>query len=44
MLGGVVSRTVIVCNALELLPHASAARQVREMTFVPPQLFVTTSL
>ena len=44
MPGGVVSRTVIVCTALLLLPHSSVAVQVREITSVPPQLLLTTSL
>ena len=44
MFGGVVSRTVIVCTALVLLPHWSVAVQVRAMTFVGPQFVVTTSL
>src|SRR3954451_2153548 len=44
MLGGVVSRTVIVWTALTLLPHWSEAVQVRATTRVPPQLAVTTSL
>src|SRR5258707_1055919 len=42
--GGVISRTVIVCTALALLPQASVAVQVRAMTLVPPQLLVTASL
>src|SRR5436309_13216476 len=44
MLGGVMSRTVIVCRALALLPQASVAVQVRAITFVLAQLVVTTSL
>src|SRR2546421_12671855 len=44
MLGGVVSRTVMVCAALALLPHWSVAVQVRAMTLVFAQLVVTTSL
>src|SRR5215472_6178259 len=44
MVGGVVSRTVMVWTALALLPQASVAVQVRAMILVPPQLFVTTSL
>src|SRR5437899_1055472 len=42
--GGVVSRTVMVCRAEALLPQASVASQVRAMTLVPPQLLVTESL
>src|SRR5215472_5010969 len=41
--GGVISRTVIVCTALVLLPHVSVAVQVRAITRVPPQLLVTES-
>src|SRR5215831_10918289 len=41
--GGVVSRTVIVCTPLTLLPQPSVAVQVRLMILVPPQLLVTTS-
>ena len=44
MVGGVVSRTVIVWTALVLLPQASVAVQVRAITFVAPQLVVTRSL
>ena len=44
MLGGVVSRTVIVCTQLRRLPHASVAVQVREMTLAPPQVLLTESL
>src|SRR5205809_653551 len=44
MLGGVESCTVIVWIALALLPQVSVASQVREMTLVPPQLLLTTSL
>src|SRR5437764_14065056 len=44
IVGGFVSVTVIVCNALVLLPQASVAVQVRAMTLVAPQLVVTTSL
>src|SRR5262245_42103448 len=44
MFGGVVSRTVIVCTSLALLPQALLAVQVRAMSRVPPQLVVTTSL
>src|SRR5512146_1208164 len=44
MLGGLVSLTVMVWTALALLPQASVAVQVRAITSVPPQLFVTASL
>jgi hypothetical protein len=44
MLGGVVSRTVMVCTQLAEFPHPSIAVQVRAMIFVPPQLLVTESL
>ena len=44
IIGAVVSRTVMVWTALALLPQASVALQVRVITFVPPQLFATTSL
>src|SRR5438874_13530309 len=43
-LGRVVSCTVMVCTQLLLLPQASVAVQVRAITFVPPQLFVTESV
>src|SRR5207247_5790800 len=43
-LGRVVSRTVMVCTQLLLLPQASVAVQVRAITLVPPQLLVTESL
>src|ERR1043166_8586785 len=43
MLGGVVSRTVMVCTALVVFPHWSVAVQVRAITLVLPQLVVTTS-
>src|SRR5258707_9696837 len=39
-----MSRTVIVWTALARLPHWSLATQVRAITLVPPQLFVTKSL
>jgi len=42
--GGVMSRTVMTCTQLEALPHGSAARQVREMTYVLPQPLLTESL
>src|SRR2546430_15181316 len=41
--GLVISRTVMVCTQLALLPQASVAVQVRAMTLVAPQLFVTAS-
>jgi hypothetical protein len=44
IVGGVVSRTVIVWSALALLPQASVAIQVRAMVLLPPQLLLTTSL
>src|SRR5437773_461442 len=44
MVGGVVSRTVMVCTRLVLLPESSVAVQVRETTLVPPQPLVTMSL
>src|SRR5438477_474693 len=44
MVGGVMSRTVMVWTALGLLPHWSVAVQVRAMTLVGPQFVVTTSL
>src|SRR5215216_1113992 len=43
-LGGMVSRTVMVCVALVLLPHASVAVHLRAMTLVLRQLVVITSL
>src|SRR5688572_5127573 len=43
MLGLIVSRTVIVCTRLVLLPQRSEAVQVREMTFVAPQVVTTES-
>src|SRR5437667_9022149 len=42
--GGVVSRTVIVCTQLVLLPQASVAVQVRNITLVPAQLLLTASV
>ena len=44
IVGGLVSRTVMVCTTLVLRPESSVAVQVREMTFEPPQLLLTTSL
>src|SRR6266702_3586251 len=42
--GGVVSRTVMVWTQLRLLPHWSAAVQVRKIILVPAQWLLTTSL
>src|SRR5205823_11378543 len=42
--GGVVSRTVMVCTQLALLPQESVAVQRREITRLPPQALVTVSL
>src|SRR6266571_3475324 len=44
IVGGVVSRTVMVWTALRLLPHWSVALQVREMILALPQLLLTESL
>src|SRR5439155_13742508 len=44
IVGGVVSRTVMVCRQLALLPQASVAVQVRAMTLVPLQELLITSL
>jgi hypothetical protein len=44
MLGGVVSRTVMVCTQLAAFPQPSIAVHVRAMIFDPPQLLVTESL
>src|SRR5439155_10455633 len=44
IVGGVVSRTVMVWTQLAVLPQASVADQVRAMTLVAPQLLVTESL
>src|SRR6266581_4295429 len=41
--GGVVSRTVIICTQLAPLPHSSTAVQAREITWAPPQLLLTES-
>src|SRR5438874_6977579 len=41
--GLVMSRTVMVCTQLVLLPQASMAVQVRAMILVAPQLLVTES-
>src|ERR1043166_2144329 len=43
MLGGVVSRTVMVCTALVVFPHWSVAVQARAITLVLPHLVFTTS-
>jgi hypothetical protein len=42
--GGVISWTVIVWTQLALLPQASVAVQVREMTLALPQVLLTESL
>jgi hypothetical protein len=42
--GGVVSRTVMVCKQVDLLPQSSVAVQVRRIVEVPPHWFVTESL
>ena len=44
IVGLVVSRTVMVCTQLELLPQSSVAIQVRAIVSVPPQLLLTESL
>src|SRR5947207_14288458 len=45
MMGGWVSRTMMVWMQVELLPHWSVARQVREITLVPAvQPLLTESL
>src|SRR5215467_13786362 len=44
MTGGVVSRTVINCVPVVVLPQESVALQIREINFAPPQLLLTTSL
>src|SRR5437667_122915 len=44
IVGGVVSRTVMVWTQLLLFPHWSVAVQVRAMALVPPQRLVTASL
>jgi len=43
MTGGVMSRRVIVCTQLTVLPHSSVAVQVRTMTLLTPQPDVTSS-
>jgi len=44
IVGGMVSRIVMVWTQLVLLPQASIAVQVREMTLLPPQVLLTLSL
>jgi hypothetical protein len=44
IVGGVVSRMVIVWVQFVLFPQASAATHVRAMTFAPPQVLLTLSL
>jgi hypothetical protein len=44
MVGAVMSRTVIICVQLTLLPHSSVAVQVRAMIWLTPQPLVTASL
>src|SRR5262245_13646673 len=44
MVGAVMSRTVIICVQLILLPHSSVAVQVRAMVWLTPQPLVTASL
>src|SRR5438067_1385908 len=44
MRGVVVSRTVIVCVQLVVLPQRSVAVQVRKMIFAPPQVLLIVSL
>jgi uncharacterized protein YsxB (DUF464 family) len=44
IVGAVVSRIVISCVPLVVLPQASVALQIREINFEPPQLLLTTSL
>ena len=44
IVGGVLSRTVMVCTQLARLLQASIAVQVREMIFEPPQMLLTESL
>ncbi len=44
MVGGVVSRTVMVWTQWALLPQASVAVQVRAMILAPPQVLLTLSL
>src|SRR5437667_5940523 len=43
MAGLSVSRTVMVCTQLVVLPQSSVAVQVRAITFAPAQLLVTES-
>ena len=42
--GLVISRTVMLCTQLALLPQSSVAVHVRVITLVGPQLVVTASL
>jgi hypothetical protein len=42
--GAVVSRMVINCVPVAVLPQVSVALQIREINFAPPQLLLTTSL
>src|SRR5207249_1732627 len=44
IVGGVVSRTVMVCTQLALFPQASVAVQVRATIVLPPQVLLTLSL
>src|SRR5262245_36929327 len=44
IVGAVVSRTVINCVPVVVLPQASVALQIREISFAPPQLLLTESL
>jgi hypothetical protein len=44
IVGGVVSRNVMVWTQLRLLPHWSVAVHRREMTLAPPQMLLTESL
>src|SRR5215510_12355493 len=44
IVGAVVSRTVINCVPVAVLPQESVALQIREINFAPPQLLLTESL
>src|SRR5689334_3349581 len=44
MVGAVVSWTVIICVPVAVLPQASVALQIREISLAPPQLLLTLSL
>src|SRR5262245_46625708 len=44
MRGAAVSRTVIVCVLLVVLPQRSVAVHARKMIFAPPQTLLTESL